>query len=116
MTQKKTNKTIWIIALISGALLFIALIVGGIAIYSEVNEPTWEEEQQMLEEKATLSAEEAEAIALSEVPGTVISSSLDDEGFSRVVYNVTIQTETGTQVEVQVDATTGSVIESELED
>lgn len=115
MENKKSNNKIWILTALVAASIMI-LGIGGVIIYEELNEPTWEEEQQMLQESAELSAAEAEEIALAQVPGTVTATSLEDEGFSKVVYSVQIQTETGAVQTIEVDAKTGEILEIEIED
>lgn len=115
MGNKKSNYKIWIItALVAVSIMILA--IGGIVIYEELNEPTWEEEQQMLQESAEISATEAEEIALTQVPGTVMATSLEDEGFSKIVYSVQIQTEMDAVQTVEVDAKTGEILEVEIDD
>jgi len=64
-----------------------------------------------LQAKAELTSDEAQAIALKEVPGTVKKSELEDED-GIVVYGFEIQSTNGVQ-DVKIDAATGKVVKVE---
>lgn len=66
-----------------------------------------------LQAKAKLTSDEAQAIALNEVPGTVNKSELEDED-GVVVYGFEIQTANGVQ-DVKIDAATGKVVKVEAD-
>ena len=66
-----------------------------------------------LQAKAKLTSDEAQAIALKEVPGTVIESELEDED-GVVVYGFEIQSTNGVQ-DVKIDAATGKVVKVEAD-
>ena len=66
-----------------------------------------------LQAKAKLTSDEAQAIALKEVPGTVNKSELEDED-GVVVYGFEIQTTSGVQ-DVKIDAATGKVVKVEAD-
>lgn len=66
-----------------------------------------------LQAKAKLTSDEAQAIALNEVPGTVNKSELEDED-GVVVYGFEIQTTNGVQ-DVKIDAATGKVVKVEAD-
>lgn len=57
-------------------------------------------------------AEQASAIALAEVPGTVVDVWPGEEG-GRAVWYVDVRAEDGRMLEVYVDATTGEVLDVE---
>jgi uncharacterized membrane protein YkoI len=62
-----------------------------------------------LKKEAKLSSNEAEAIAVKAVPGTVKDSELEDED-GTVVYGVEVHTADGKVKDVKVDAKTGKVV------
>ncbi|SES17660.1 PepSY domain-containing protein [Psychrobacillus sp. OK032] len=66
-----------------------------------------------LQAKAKLTVDEAQAIALKEVAGTVNKSELEDED-GVVVYGFEIQTTNGVQ-DVKIDAATGKVVKVEAD-
>ncbi|WP_075617988.1 PepSY domain-containing protein [Paenisporosarcina indica] len=66
-----------------------------------------------LQAKAKLTSDEAQAIALKEVPGTVNESELEDED-GVVVYGFEIQSTNGVQ-DVKIDAATGKVVKVEAD-
>jgi uncharacterized membrane protein YkoI len=69
------------------------------------------QEDEVLQQLATVTSDEARAAAIAAVPGTVGSIEIDDEdGF--VVYDVDVTTDAG-GVEVTVDAGTGEVLAQE---
>jgi uncharacterized membrane protein YkoI len=54
----------------------------------------------------------AAKLALAKVPGTIVESELEKEN-GRLVWEVDIKTDDGKRFEVEIDALTGEVIESE---
>lgn len=91
----------------------MVIIFGSIALVG-CEKPDYVEEQEMLDE-ADITQAEAEAIALEEVPGVIVSTTVDDEDLNRIVYQVTIDTETARK-EVTVNAETGEIMEVEIDD
>ncbi len=67
------------------------------------------EMQRKLAQKATITKEEAQTIALERVPGTVIESEIDKEK-GKVVWEFEIKTAEGKIFEVAVDAKTGEIV------
>ena len=65
-----------------------------------------------LQAKAKLTVDEAQAIALKEVPGTVNESELEDED-GLVVYGFEIQTASGDVNDVKVNAINGDIVKVE---
>ncbi len=65
--------------------------------------------------KAKISLEEARKIALAKFPGEVIESEFGVESDGMPVYEFDIQAADGTEMEVEVDAATGKIVESEKE-
>ncbi|MCY7364496.1 MAG: PepSY domain-containing protein [Frankiaceae bacterium] len=74
-----------------------------------------QQESARLASQATTTQQEAEQAALAAVPGTVSGSELGDENGS-LVWEVTVTTVDGSQVEVKVDAGNGAVLAQEAED
>jgi uncharacterized membrane protein YkoI len=71
-------------------------------------------EQANLQQAAKLTKEEATAIALKQVPGTVKSVELEDEN-GTVVYGIQIIDANGKGFDVKVDAQTGVVAKADDE-
>ena len=65
--------------------------------------------------ETALSEAEVIAIALAEVPGEVQEVEFETED-GMEIYEIEIMTADGTEVEVEIDATTGDVLEIETED
>lgn len=64
---------------------------------------------------ATLTAEDAIAIALELQPGTIGEAELDEyEG--KPAYDVEVVTEAGDEIEFKIDATTGEVLNEWIDD
>lgn len=61
---------------------------------------------------AAISMEAALAIALTEVPGSVIEAELEDED-GKVVWEIEVATAAGTEMELLVDANSGEIISSQ---
>ncbi|MHB1086532.1 MAG: PepSY domain-containing protein [Minisyncoccota bacterium] len=68
------------------------------------------QEQQMLQAKATITADQAKQVAQTKLGGTATSVELEDEN-GTVVYNVIIGNR-----EVKVNATDGSIVKIEVAD
>ncbi len=85
--------------------------VGSIKV-NDTNEQDEASEQTMLEKLAKISQADAEQIALKEVSGTVVKTSLDNEN-GYVVYSVEIKDTQGKAFEVKVDAGNGKVLVKE---
>lgn len=110
----KKNRTVKLLGLC--VILTSSLTLVGCDAYGEqVEENIENKAEQTAIENATISQEEAEQIALEEVPGTHVSTTIDDEDLAKVVYEVTIDTDSNRQV-VTVDANTGDVLEVEVDD
>jgi hypothetical protein len=62
-----------------------------------------------------ITADQARAAALAAEPGTVLEVEREREG-GKVIYEVEIRRDDGQVVEVTVDASTGAVLETEVED
>lgn len=113
MKEKQTeNKLKW--GMIAGVALLIISAAVAATIYVQGPDYTDYEEQQMLLEKAEISQEEAEAIALEAISGTVLHTSIDEEDWGKIVYQVSIQTDTVIQ-EVTVNARSGEVENVEVD-
>lgn len=65
--------------------------------------------------KAKVSAEDAKKTALAAVPGEVIESETSIEADGKLSYEFDIKTSAGKEVEVEIDAVTGKVLETEDE-
>ncbi|MFF2753224.1 PepSY domain-containing protein [Psychrobacillus sp. NPDC058041] len=65
-----------------------------------------------LQAKAKLTSDEAQVIALKEVPGTVNKSELEDED-GVVVYGFEVKTASGEMKDVKVDAASGKIVKVE---
>lgn len=70
------------------------------------------EESAALESLATVTPAQAEAAAVSDVPGTAGTAELENEN-GYVVYGVEVTTPDGSVVEVAIDAGTGDVLGQE---
>lgn len=65
--------------------------------------------------KSKISAEDARKIALAKFPGEVVESEMSVEADGTPVYEFDIVAADGTEMEVEVDAMTGKIVESEKE-
>lgn len=72
------------------------------------------EEQRELANKAKITKEQAQEIALKRAPGTVESAELERE-HGKLVYSFDIRNASGTIDEIQVSAITGKVVRVEHE-
>lgn len=74
-----------------------------------------QQEQQLLEKEAKITAEESTTIALKEVKGQVTDTELEDED-GTVVFGVEITDDQGKKHDVKVDAKTGKVLKVDVDD
>ncbi len=65
--------------------------------------------------KAKISFDEAKKVALVKHPGEVVESETSIEADGSVSYEFDIKTKDGKEVEVEVDAVTGKIVEEEIE-
>ena len=86
------------------------LLMWGLAMSSEGTHGT---EDGLLEAK--LSMEEAIATAKAKFPGQVLEAELENE-HGQAVYEIEIASTTGTVTEIKVDAQSGEMLSSEIED
>ncbi|WLR52053.1 PepSY domain-containing protein [Bacillus tianshenii] len=95
----------------------VSLTKSSAASTQAVVQPEQSEEQEAarLQKEAKLTVAESEAIALKEVPGTVVDTELEDED-GIVVYGVEIETKDGTAKDVKIDAVTGKVLKIDTND
>lgn len=69
-------------------------------------------EQAKLAQKAKITKEEAQAIALKKVPGEVIESEIEKEK-GKLIWSFDIRAENGKIMDVEVDANTGTILKVE---
>ena len=98
------------IYLIAPMLAGGVLLMWGLAMSSE---GTHGPEDRLL--TAKLSMEEAIATAKAKFPGQVLEAELENE-HGQAVYEIEIASTTGTVTEITVDAQSGEVLGSEIED
>ena len=101
----KRSNYMMVTMLISGVLF-----ASGFALSSE---GTQGQEKNLL--TAKLSLEEAIGKAKAKFPGQVLETELESEE-GQVVYEIEIASATGVVTEVKVDAQSGAVLSSEIED
>lgn len=81
----------------------------------EESEADEQAEQAKLAGQATVSREQAQAVALQNVPGEVIKSELEDED-GAILWNFEIRKSDGKVTEAKVDAKTGQFVKAENDD
>jgi hypothetical protein len=86
------------------------LLTGGWALSSEGNHKQGEGPST-----ARLSIEEAIATAKSQVPGQVLEAELENE-HGMAVYEIEIASKTGPVMEIKIDARSGELLSSDIED
>jgi hypothetical protein len=86
------------------------LLMWGLAISSEGTHGTGDGQL-----KAKLSMEEAIATAKAKFPGQVLEAELENE-HGRTVYEIEIASTTGVMTEIKIDAQSGELLGSEVED
>lgn len=72
-------------------------------------------EQVALASQATITMEQAQAVALQKVAGEVLKSELEDED-GRIVYGFEIRDASGQTFDVKVDAKTGAFVKMSADD
>lgn len=97
-------------ALVIGAALAIGLTTTAAMKWNQ----HVQEEQAGLLARATVKADQAEALALKAVPGKVIESEIEEEN-GVLLYSFEIETADGVR-EVEINAETGAVVSIENED
>ena len=66
-------------------------------------------------ENLAVSMEQATALALQQVPGTVVGAEVESED-DTLVWEVEVQTSSGETFEIEIDAVSAEVLEVEQED
>ena len=82
---------------------------------SEESDADEQAEQAALAGQATVSKEQAQAVALQKVAGEVVKSELEDED-GRIVYGFDIRDANGKVFDVKVDAKTGAFVKASADD
>lgn len=72
-------------------------------------------EDPLFKAKAKLSADEAKAIALKKFPGEVVETEYEIESNGAASYEFDIKTKKGKEMKVEVDATSGKIVEANQE-
>ncbi len=96
--------------------MIVLLLIGGIALTCGLalsSERTHEQGKELLSVK--LSMEEAIATAKTQFPGQVLEAELERED-GQVVYEIEIVSTTGVVTEIKVDAESGELLSSKIED
>ena len=96
--------------------MIVAMLICGVALtwgMALSSERTHEEGKELLTTK--LSMVEAIAIAKKQFPGQVLEAELERE-HDQVVYEIEISSTTGVVTEVKVDAQSGELLSSKIED
>ncbi|WP_349409709.1 PepSY domain-containing protein [Pseudalkalibacillus sp. SCS-8] len=97
--------------------LAILLLGGGIFFGTQGLDAFANSNQSELIKQADLTIEEAEKAALEEVPGKVTGKTEIEKEDGKLVYEVTIKSESDQSLkEVELDANTGEILEVEAED
>lgn len=78
--------------------------------HSELNDDSNDKSSLNTSNHATITEKQAEQIALKNVPGTLLSTALDEENGQRI-YEVKVLTNEGT-VELEIDATSGAITDT----
>ncbi len=99
-----------VVYMIAAVLVGGVLLTGSWALSSE-NTPN----QSPALSTATLSLEEAIAKAKTKFPGRVLEAELEDED-GQAVYEIEIASDVGGVHEIKVDAQSGELLSSEVED
>jgi len=96
--------------------MIVVMLIGGIALtwgLALSSERTQEQGKGLL--TANLSMEKAIAIANTTFPGQVLEAELERED-GQVVYEIEIVSTTGVVTEIKVDAQSGELLSSKIED
>lgn len=105
--------------LVGGALV-VGVTVGGAALASALVDGDADveltgEQAAALEDRVAVDREEAAALATEQARGTVVSAALDrDDG--REVWEVVVEDGDGRRTEVELDATSGELLDLDSED
>ncbi|NIO40258.1 MAG: peptidase [Burkholderiales bacterium] len=86
------------------------------AMTGRIIEVEWENEHMNVDaflEKATVSPSQARKIALQRVPGSILKMDLETNSMGVMSYEFEVATRDGKQLDVEVDATSGRIIEVE---
>ena len=81
----------------------------------EENEADEQAEQAALAKEAKITREQAEAIALKKVPGTILEGELEKED-GKLIYSFDIRKADKQIFDVEVDANTGEIIKAQPDD
>ena len=101
---------------IIGNVVAAVIATGGLAGYAYAQSAqTDTPAAQATETAPQIDIVKAIEIAKAEVPGTVMEAELDDK-HDKLVYEVEIETEDGKEMEVEIDAASGEVLEVEEDD
>ena len=96
--------------------LIVPMLVGGVLFMwglAMSSEGTYGPEEGLLNPK--LSMEEAIATAKAKFPGQVLEAELENE-HGQAVYEIEIASTTGVMTEIKIDAQSGEILGSEVED
>ncbi|MGE5704051.1 MAG: PepSY domain-containing protein [Clostridia bacterium] len=74
-----------------------------------------ENDPERMKQKVKISADEAKKIALAQVKGTIVKFKLDEDD-GQYVYEVELRTANWQEVDVEISATTGAVLEVDWDD
>ena len=86
------------------------------AMTGKIVEVEWEDDNMDVDaflERATVTPSQARKIALRRVPGKVVDMSLETASTGEISYEFEILTSDGTQMDVEVDAISGQIVEVE---
>ena len=86
------------------------------ALTGKVVEIEWEDDNMDVDaflERATVTLSQARKIALRRVPGKVVDISLETASTGEISYEFDVLTSDGTQLDVEVDAVSGAIVEVE---
>jgi hypothetical protein len=96
--------------------MMVTMLIAGVLFASGFalsSEGTQGQEKGLL--TATLSMEEAIATAKTKFPGQVLEAELENEE-GKAVYEIEIASTSGTVTEIKVDAQSGELLSSDIED
>lgn len=74
-----------------------------------------ENDPERMKQKVKINIEEAKKIALSQVKGTIVKAKLDEDD-GQYMYEVEIRTDQWREVEFEISATTGAVLDVDWDD
>ena len=82
---------------------------------TEVEQEVAGADSPVFKEKARISLEEAKAIALKKYPGTIVETEFEIEADGSASYEFDIARKNGKEMKVEVDATSGKIVEANRE-